>query len=199
MIDPPGVEAWRPWSPRELADRLAGVEAPWCVAGGWALDLWHGRATRAHEDLEIAVPRARFSAIRAALAAYELFSVGEGQVVHLPRGAEPPAHRHQTWVLDPTARAWRTDVFLEPGDDATWIYRRDETLQVPRGEVIARTADGVPYLRPELVLLFKAKAIRAKDQRDFAAALPALDGAARGRLRTWLERMHPGHAWIERL
>jgi hypothetical protein len=57
MIDLPGVDAWRPWSPREIADRLADLTASWCVAGGWALDLWLGRETRMHQDLEIAIPR----------------------------------------------------------------------------------------------------------------------------------------------
>lgn len=199
MIDPPGVEAWRPWSPRELADHLAGVHATWCVAGGWALDLWHGRETRRHEDLELAVPRSQFGALRAALAAFELFTAGDGALVPLPHDQEPPTGRHQTWVLDPLAREWRTDIFLEPGDATTWIYRRDESFALPRSGAIAHSADGIPYLRPELVLLFKAKAPRAKDELDFATALPLLDTSARHRLRESLERFHSGHAWIARL
>ena len=175
-------ETWNPWSPRELADRLAGVAASWCVAGGWALDLWLGHATRDHEDLELAIPRAQFAAIRAAFAAFELFTAGDGELVHLPRDREPPPHRHQTWVLDPIAREWRTDVFLKPGDATTWIYRRDESLTLPRDQAVAHTADGIPYLVPEVVLLFKAKAVRAKDELDFAAALPTLERSARRRL-----------------
>jgi hypothetical protein len=104
-----------------------------------------------------------------------------------------------TWVLDPIARAWRTDIFLEPGGAATWVYRRNETLALTRDEAVAVTVDGIPYLRPELVLLFKAKAVRAKDQLDFAAALPRLDASTRSRLRRWLEQLHPSHAWIARL
>jgi len=198
-MNPPGVEAWRPWTPRELAHRLAGVRAPWCVAGGWALDLWHGRETRPHEDIEIAIPRTAFSTIREALGSCEVFSAGSGSVIHLPHGEQPPADRHQIWVLDPTAREWRTDVFLEPGDDQTWVYRRDEQFQLPRREAIGHSAEGIPYLRPELVLLFKAKTTRPKDERDFATALPSLDVHARRSLGEWLERLHPGHAWIARL
>jgi hypothetical protein len=199
MIAPPGVEAWRPWSPRELADRLDGVKAPWCVAGGWALDLWLGRETRTHEDIEIATPRSQFAAIRTVFDDYELFTAGAGELVYLPRGQEPPPHRHQTWVLDPVVREWRTDIFLEPGDATTWIYRRDESLALPRGQAIAHTVDGIPYLRPELVLLFKAKAVRPRDECDFAAALPSLAPAERSKLRSWLERLRPGNAWIPRL
>ncbi|GAA3436890.1 nucleotidyltransferase domain-containing protein [Kutzneria kofuensis] len=48
------------WTPTEVAGRLAGIATPWCVAAGWALDLFRGRQTRAHGDIEIAVPAADF-------------------------------------------------------------------------------------------------------------------------------------------
>jgi hypothetical protein len=48
--------------------------------------------------------------------------------------------------------------------------------------VIARTADGIPYAQPEIVLLFKAKAARQKDDDDFARVLPFLDA--------------PRHSWL---
>ena len=50
----PDDDAWGAWHPADLARRLHGLERPWCVVGGWALDLWHGRQTRDHEDLELA-------------------------------------------------------------------------------------------------------------------------------------------------
>jgi hypothetical protein len=50
-------DAWSPWHPRELAQRLEGMSKPWCIVGGWALDLWHGHETRAHEDIEFTVLR----------------------------------------------------------------------------------------------------------------------------------------------
>jgi hypothetical protein len=58
---------WDPWHPDDVAAQLAGVSANWCVAGGWALDLWLGRGTRNHHDLEIAIPRPDFAAVRVAL------------------------------------------------------------------------------------------------------------------------------------
>ena len=30
---------------------------PWCVAGGWAIDLWLGRATRGHTGVSVAICR----------------------------------------------------------------------------------------------------------------------------------------------
>jgi hypothetical protein len=64
----PDQEAWNAWHPQELARRLDRVDRPWCVVGGWALDLWHGRVTREHHDLEFTVLREDFSHFRRMLA-----------------------------------------------------------------------------------------------------------------------------------
>jgi hypothetical protein len=69
---------------------------------------------------------------------------------------------------------------------------------MPYSELIERTADGIPYARPEIVLLFKAKhAHQAKNEADLAATLPALAPARRELLARWLALVHPGHAWID--
>ena len=57
----PDLTKWRAWRPEEVQRVLARVQAPWCVAAGWALDLFLGREGREHEDLEIAVARDRFA------------------------------------------------------------------------------------------------------------------------------------------
>jgi hypothetical protein len=61
------------------------------------------------------------------------------------------------------------------------------------------TRDGVPFLRPEGVLLYKAKLQRPKDEQDFASVLPKLDPSARNWLRDALRIAHPDHAWIAAL
>jgi hypothetical protein len=87
----------------------------------------------------------------------------------------------------------------EPSDGDTWIYRRDGRIRLPYDDVIERTADGIPYGRPEIILLFKAKRVRPKDEADFAAVLPQLDASRREWLADALELTDPGHAWLERL
>lgn len=197
--DGPGLDAWRgAWTPQEAAAQLAGLGVPWCVVGGWAIDLFLGRRTRAHEDLEIAIVRADLPAVRARLSRYRFHAVGEGQVRALAPGETPPPEMHQTWVLDEPAQLWRVDVMQEPGDHDTWVFRRDERITAPRVRMIAHR-DGVPYLRPEGALLYKAKAQRPKDEADLSACLPEMSTEARAWLRQGLEFAHPGHAWTQRL
>lgn len=196
--DGPGLEAWQPWTPRQVAAELAGLSAPWCVVGGHAIDLWLGESTRSHEDIEVSVPRDELARVRERLGRYVLHAVGAGRVRRLAPDELPAPHEHQAWVLDEPAGAWRLDVMSEPGDARTWVFRRDPRVRAPRARMVGRR-DGIPYLRPAGVLLFKARACRAKDVADFEACLPRLDAPARQWLAGTLARVHPGHAWIARL
>ncbi|GAA3491541.1 nucleotidyltransferase domain-containing protein [Streptomyces cremeus] len=194
-IDARWADAWRPG---QVAARLSGVGTPWYVAAGWALDLFRGERTRAHGDLEIAVPAAGFAEVRACFPELACDAVGSGRVWE-GAGTEVLAVTHQTWFRDPASGRFRFDVFREPHEGGTWICRRDARLRLPYEAVVERTEDGIPYLVPELVLLFKAKAVRAKDQADFDGVLPLLGRARRQALRGWLELVHPGHPWLVRL
>jgi hypothetical protein len=196
---PPGLDAWQAWTPEEAARRLAGVAAPWCVAGGWALDLWRGEQSRPHDDLEIAIVRSHLDAFRTHLGGFAFYAAGSGYVSALPAGEEPAPAKHQVWVLEEPARVWRMDMLLEPGDAGVWVCRRDETIRCRRSAMIGTSADGIPYLKPEGVLIFKAKAVRPKDEADFAATVRLMDVSARRWLSDALNRVHPGHPWIDAL
>ncbi|WP_228925509.1 nucleotidyltransferase domain-containing protein [Streptomyces sp. DH7] len=183
------------WTPGEVAQRLAGISSPWCVAAGWALDLFRGRQTRDHGDIEIAIPEAGFPEVRDRFPGYVFDAAGSGRIWE---GAPPEtlAAVHQTWLRDPATGSYLLDVFREPHDGDIWICRRDETIRLPYSEIVHHTPEGIPYLAPELVLLFKAKHARPKDRRDFDATVPHLTGAQRATLEELLARVHPGHAWL---
>lgn len=200
---PPGGEpitefTWESWTLEEVARRLKGIDLPWGFAAGWALDLFRGTVTREHEDVEIAVPAAGFDSVRAAFRRYEFDVVGAGRRWPLSdrRAFE---FMHQTWLRDPDTGVYKLDVFREPHDGDTWIYRLDHSLRRPYSEVLRRTSAGLPYVAPEIVLLFKARLQRPKDEADLDGTLPLLDPAARGWLRSALHRVLPGHAWLARL
>ncbi|MEY9934385.1 hypothetical protein ABH926_009053 [Catenulispora sp. GP43] len=202
-LSPADIEAlddrWaRAWSPAEIARRLTGVEVPWYVAAGWALDLFRGRQTRRHGDLEIAVPAAEFDQISGLFPGYVFEGVGQDCLWPDPT-PEVLAATHQTWLRDPASGDYVVDVFREPHEGSTWICRHDRTIRLPYAEVICHTSDGIPYLTPELVLLFKAKHARPKDQADFDSVLPELSPAQRARLAELIGHTYPDHAWLARL
>jgi hypothetical protein len=106
---------------------------------------------------------------------------------------------HQTWLRDPASGNYLLDVFREPHDGDTWICRHDQRIRFPYSEIIHHSEDGIPYLAPELVLLFKAKHARPKDQADFDGTIPLMTPAQRATLAGLLARAHPGHHWLANL
>jgi len=193
----PGVDAWQPYSPRELADRLAGLPVTWAVAGGWAVDLFLGRVTRDHHDLEMVLPASDFGQLTPLFPGWEFHVPQSGTLT--PADPVSLAAEFQTWALDPAIGRWRFDVFREPHDGDTWICRRDERIRRPYAEIVQRTPDGIPFVVPEVVLLFKAKAARDKDEQDLAAVLPELSAGRRAWLDAALALAHPDHPWRARL
>ncbi|MEU6801098.1 nucleotidyltransferase domain-containing protein [Streptomyces neyagawaensis] len=183
------------WTPIEVAQQLAGISTPWYVAAGWALDLFRGRQTRAHGDIEIAIPAAGFAEVRDRFPGYVFDAAGSGRIWE-DATSEVLAAVHQTWLRDPATGNYLLDVFREPHDGDTWICRRDERVRLPYSDIVHHTQDGIPYLAPELVLLFKAKHVRRKDQADFDATVPHMTSAQRETLAELLARVHPGHPWI---
>jgi len=194
----PDLGRWEAWSPSEVARRLEGVPAHWYVAAGWALDLFAGGRTRDHDDLEIGVPAPEYGAVAERLAEHglELFVVGDG-LARPPTTAALAVH-HQTWARDESGR-WRVDLMREPSDGDDWVFRRDPRIRLPAVNVVAHTPSGIPYAQPEIVLLFKANAVREKDDDDFARVLPSLDAGRRSWLRQALELVHPDHRWLAAL
>ena len=72
-------------------------------------------------------------------------------------------------------------------------------LRRPLADIIARSEQGIPFLVPEVQLLYKSKQARSKDDSDFRAVLPALSGAARQWLRESLALTAPSHPWLASL
>lgn len=150
---------------------------------------------RAHEDIEIGIPAAAFPEIRNHFRGYVFDALGSGRIWE-DATPEALAAVHQTWLREPATGNYLLDVFREPHDGDTWICRRDERIRLPYRDIIRHTHDGIPYLTPELVLLFKAKNARPKDQADFDATIPNMASAQRATLAELLTHTHPGHRWL---
>jgi hypothetical protein len=81
-----------------------------------------------------------------------------------------------------------TEIFLARADGTQWVHRN------VRRELAGMTCqrDGIPFLAPEVVLLFKTRSAAGKDQHDVATVLPLLDAGQRSWLQDTLKHLQPG-------
>src|SRR5262245_13139842 len=98
----PDFSLWDAWRPEQVAELLEGVDLPWYVAAGWAIDLFLGAERREHSDLEVAVPNSRFDELADVLAPFEVCVItGPGEATPLAEARDRLMDTHQTWVRDP--------------------------------------------------------------------------------------------------
>jgi hypothetical protein len=191
---------WKPLRPEEVHARLSDLHVAWWIAGGHALDLHLGQTTREHEDTDVGLLRADQQALFAALADLELFIAHEGELIPLAGGASLGPEQHGVWCRPGAALPWCLELMLNEQRDAdTWVYRRDPRIERPLAECVLRDARGIPYLAPEIQLLFKSKGRRERDERDFEVSLPGLERERRDWLARALRLADPAHPWLAKL
>ena len=190
-------ERWQPLTPEEVAALMRGLDIPWWIAGGWALDLFIGHGTRAHNDIEIAVFRDDVEKVRTHLKGWEHFIAEKGTFTPW-RGALPPT-AHELWSRERGHEPWQLEILVEERAGDRWLYRRDREIGAHVKDIGRVTAAGIPYIRPDIQLLYKSKAPRAVDESDLISVLPKLDVAQRATLSAWVSKADPAHRWTLRL
>jgi len=187
-----------PAEPAAVAALMRGFPASWCIAGGWALDLFLGRVTRAHGDVDVAIFRADQMLLRGQLAGWSFRKVVGGVFQEWPAGEWLDLPLHEVHASAPGGQR-SLEFLLNDHSGGEWVFRRNPAVRCPADRAIVYSGAGLPLLCPAIVLLYKAKHTRAVDERDFDAALASLSPERRAWLRGALEVAHPGHAWLTRL
>jgi aminoglycoside-2''-adenylyltransferase len=191
---------WSGLTPRDMAQLLARFERPWWIAGGWAIDLALGRATRQHADMDIALLRGDEVALQRALPEWRFHAIRDGTFVLWDGVAPLELPHHQFWVRRDADGPWDFEILLEDHDDRNLLCRRDHRIIRPLDQFGRRTEDGIPHVALEFALLYKAKWHDLdKNMRDFDAALPSLDALQRDWLADAVAITSPEHPWIARL
>jgi hypothetical protein len=190
---------WRPTSPAEVLEWLAPLSVPWWIAGGWALDLFLGQVTRPHVDIDVGIFRCDALSVCTMLSDWEIFEAQAGSLTRLELPTAPRKAVNSLWCRRRGECVWRFELMLDEGDGSAWTFRRDDNIGRPFKIAIHRSPESIPYLAPEIQLLYKSKEVRHNDQVDFERVVGRLDKDARAWLRKSIARMYPHHAWLSEL
>jgi hypothetical protein len=192
--------AWAPLSPAGMARELAGFARPWWVVGGWAIEAATG-FRREHEDTDISILACDVPALVSHVAGRWHVWNNVGGVLHPlgDRWATVDEPDSQLWLRADAAAPWIVDIPLTPDRDGRWTNKRLPHHVAPVEEVTWVAGDGIRYLHPEIVLAYKARLRRPKDDPDFAATLPVLSREQRTWLRQAVAEIAPDHPWLTQL
>jgi GrpB-like predicted nucleotidyltransferase (UPF0157 family) len=159
---------------RSRLEVLNPFRRPWFVGGGWAIDLFLGRESRNHQDIDIAIFREDQFELRRHLANWKWKKAVSGTLVgwESTEWLELPIHE----VHANSGEHQLEFLFNERRQDL-WVYPRDQTITRPLADF--RPESGVPILPPEIVLLYKSKNPSEKDLADFRLLWPRLNSEAR--------------------
>ena len=170
------------------------------IAGGWALDLFADRVRRPHTDVDVLVLARDLDLVAAT------FTDPRPLVENPNTGDLRPWEPGERLTPGPDVLAFPDDLFTTPvrlilaasdGDD--WVYHRGRgTLHKPLDD-ITLTRDGIPYLTPEIVLLFKSRSDRPKDTTDFTDVADLLSPPHRTWLHDHIAPRYPNHHWLPTL
>lgn len=182
--------------PLRVQELLQNYDSPWFIAGGWAIDLFLGHETRKHRDIEIALFRQDQESIRTYLRNWNLQKVVKGEFHHWKgEYLELPIHE----IHGTSETGARIEILLNESNEFEWVFRREPSISRQLKDIKWVSKLGIPYLNPEIVLLYKAKNPKPKDEEDFMRAKNLLNEESRIWLKKGLEAHVPGHHWIGEL
>ena len=181
-----------------VAAELAALPCAWYISSGWALDLFLGRVTRVHHDIDVAVARRDQLVVQAHMTGrgWKWVTPLDGRLEPWPVQMRLELPRHQ-------AHAHRSgdfiDFLISEIDNGVWRFRRNPSIIRSVDRMVCRTDTGIAYLAPEIALLYKSSKSgegRTKDREDFAKVHPLLEPERRAWLCWALTVIEPTHPWI---
>jgi hypothetical protein len=108
-----------------------------------------------------------------------------GWAIDLFLGRQTREHSHEPNFIE---------VLLNESDETHFLFRRDKSICHLKGELIHFSEEGIPYLAPEIVLLYKSKKLDKNNQHDFEVCASELGDGQKEWLKSGLEKLYGEHA-----
>jgi predicted acetyltransferase len=196
-----GEYNWEPLSLEEIKKLFKKLEAPWIIAGGWAIDLFLKKQTRKHSDVDILINRKDQSDMQTLLKDWDVWVADPpGTLRPLKIGEFCPKGIQDIWVRKTPTDPWQFQIMLFDTEDHLWVFKRDQTIKRDLQSVVLENEDGIKFLSPEVQLLYKSKAIREKDELDFQNVLGELSSEQKSWLSSAMLKVYSGsHPWLSAL
>ena len=192
---------WTPLSPDDVYSLFSRLSIPWWIAGGWAIDLHVGTQNRRHLDIDVLFLREDQFAVQDYLAGWDLHKTNQPGLKPWPNGDFLRLGVNDVWCRRTPEDPWSLQVMFMEHEGHDWIFRRDDRISGPLDQLGMRTSSGLPYVSPQVQLLFKSNNPgQDRNKWDFENILPLLKDSERAWLLKQFGVLYPkGHPWLRPL
>lgn len=155
------------------------------------------KETRDHHDIEIGIFREDQIKLKQFLSNWEFKKVVKGEFISWNNEyLELPVH--EIHAIN-NMNKQELEILLNESDVDNWRFRRDLRISYPLESELRFSETGLPYLAPEVVLLYKVRNTREKDQKDILSVKDILNFMQQNWLREAIKFHEPMHEWLNLL
>lgn len=207
---------------KEAGKVLENMNVKWCFCGGWALDLFMQNKTRPHKDLDIMVFKRDLKDTISYLKDqgwrvevptrqgfmpvdvdnyqdfdYEnLWCMNENYPIDYLKVDEQGSCTFYQYDRDIQDKVDFMEILLNIFESNMFVYRRNTDIRLAIDKAIYEF-EGLPYLAPEIVLLYKSKYLSEDNQSDFDSVQVKLNTSQRMWLKNALTLEYGSdHPWV---
>jgi hypothetical protein len=196
------IENWMPLTALEINEVFTSIPAIWGIAGGWAIDLHLGKVSREHNDIDVVFFREEQQVFYNLLKKnWMLYKAYDRKLIPWEEGGYLELTK-DVWVSKNEDSPWAFQIMIIDCDNNDWVYGREKSIRKAKEKIFLKTREGIPYLKPELQLLYKggSSKVREKDLIDFHTILPLLSVTEKEWLKESLVKQFTGnHSWFKYL
>jgi hypothetical protein len=173
------------------------------IGGGYAIDLFLGKITREHDDLDIVIKRDDQLHFQHVLTDWDLQAAnppGTGNLTPWARAQFLELPVHNIWCRKNINSPWDIELLFSEFEKQEWVYRRTQSIRGPIQEFAWKHESGLMVLNPVIQLLYKSRSRRPKDEQDLRLCLLNLNSDQKKSLKEWII-IDSGliHPWIEKI
>lgn len=210
---------------RSAAEELGDLNIKWCFSGGWAIDLFLGNKSRPHKDLDIMIFKNDIKAAVSYLSERDWRIEAPTRQGFLPVNAEnfDTFEYDNLWCMnekypmdylkvdeqgscnfyhyerDIQEQVDYIEILLNTFEEGCFVYAKNPAIRLDIDKAISKF-EGLPYLAPEIVLLYKSKYLSEDNISDFEMVTEKMNAEQREWLKVALSTEYGAdHPWVEAL